>query len=197
MLTEAEIKRFIDDDNASNKKKFARIGQKYYEAEHDILKSRLFYYNADGKLVEDTTRSNIKICHPFFTELSDQLSAYLLSFKDNPIRATETAEGLQDRLDDYFDDDFWSEVGELVGGAYNKGFEYIYAYKNEEGRLAFQCADSLGVIEVRANDTDDKCECFIYWYIDRMDKNKKAIKRIQVWDKEQTWYYVQSGNGRI
>lgn len=197
MLTKAEIKRFIDDDNASNKKKFARIGQKYYEAEHDILKSRLFYYNADGNLVEDTTRSNIKICHPFFTELSDQLSAYLLSFKDNPIRATETAEGLQDRLDDYFDDDFWSEVGELVGGAYNKGFEYIYAYKNEEGRLAFQCADSLGVIEVRANDTDDKCEYFIYWYIDRMDKNKKAIKRIQVWDKEQTWYYVQSGNGRI
>lgn len=197
MLTEAEIKRFIDNDSSSEKKKFAEVGQRYYEANHDILKSRLFYYNADGNLVEDTTRSNIKISHPFFTELSDQLSAYMLSFKENPIRAKEAVEGLQDYLDEYFDDDFYTEISELITGAYNKGFEYIYAYKNAEGRLAFQCADSLGVIEVRAKDADDECEYFIYWYIDRIDKGKKEIRRIQVWSNQETWYYVQSGNGRV
>lgn len=197
MLTEAEIKRFIDNDSSSEKKKFAEVGQRYYEANHDILKSRLFYYNADGNLVEDTTRSNIKISHPFFTELSDQLSAYMLSFKENPIRAKEAVEGLQDYLDEYFDDDFYTEISELITGAYNKGFEYIYAYKNAEGRLAFQCADSLGVIEVRAKDTDDECEYFIYWYIDRIDKGKKEIRRIQVWSNQETWYYVQLGNGRV
>ena len=197
MLTEAEIKRFIDNDSGSEKKRFAEVGQRYYEANHDILKSRLFYYNADGNLVEDTTRSNIKISHPFFTELSDQLSAYMLSFKENPIRAKEAVEGLQDYLDEYFDDDFYTEISELITGAYNKGFEYIYAYKNAEGRLAFQCADSLGVIEVRAKDTDDECEYFIYWYIDRIDKGKKEIRRIQVWSNQETWYYVQSGNGRV
>ena len=197
MLTEAEIKRFIDNDSSSEKKKFAEVGQRYYEANHDILKSRLFYYNADGNLVEDTTRSNIKISHPFFTELSDQLSAYMLSCKENPIRAKEAVEGLQDYLDEYFDDDFYTEISELITGAYNKGFEYIYAYKNAEGRLAFQCADSLGVIEVRAKDTDDQCEYFIYWYIDRIDKGKKEIRRIQVWSNQETWYYVQSGNGRV
>ena len=197
MLTEAEIKRFIDNDSSSEKKKFAEVGQRYYEANHDILKSRLFYYNADGNLVEDTTRSNIKISHPFFTELSDQLSAYMLSFKENPIRAKEAVEGLQDYLDEYFDDDFYTEISELITGAYNKGFEYIYAYKNAEGRLAFQCADSLGVIEVRAKDTDDECEYFIYWYIDRIDKGKKEIRRIQVWSNQETWYYVQSVNGRV
>lgn len=197
MLTEAEIKRFIDNDSSSEKKQFAEVGQRYYEANHDILKSRLFYYNADGNLVEDTTRSNIKISHPFFTELSDQLSAYMLSCKENPIRAKEAVEGLQDYLDEYFDDDFYTEISELITGAYNKGFEYIYAYKNAEGRLAFQCADSLGVIEVRAKDTDDQCEYFIYWYIDRIDKGKKEIRRIQVWSDKETWYYVQSGNGRV
>lgn len=41
MLTEAEIKRFIDNDSSSEKKKFAEVGQRYYEANHDILKSRL------------------------------------------------------------------------------------------------------------------------------------------------------------
>ena len=68
MLTLKEIKRFIDDDAASDKKKFARKGQAYYDGDHDIKGYRLFYYNADGELVEDTTRSNVKIPHPFFTE---------------------------------------------------------------------------------------------------------------------------------
>lgn len=198
MLSVSEIKRFIDDDINSEKKRIASVGQKYYEGEHDILKCRMFYYNADGKLVEDKARSNIKIPHPFFTELSDQLSSYLLSFDENPIQAKDTAEGLQDYLDMYFDDDFWSEVGDLVGGAYNKGFEYLYAYKNAENRLTFQCADSMGVVEVREKDTDDGCNYIIYWYVDRIEKGKKEIKRIQVWSEKETWYYVQSGeSGKI
>ena len=197
MLSVAEIKRFIDEDSTSEKKRFAAVGQKYYDANHDIMQCRLFYYNADGVLTEDTMRSNIKICHPFFTELADQLSAYMLSFNENPIRAKESAEGLQDHLDSYFDDDFWSEIGDLITGSYTKGFEYLYAYKNEDNRLAFQCADSMGVVEVRATDTDDGCKYVIYWYIDRIEKGRKAIKRIQVWSENETTYYVQSGSGKI
>lgn len=195
MLSETEIKQFIDDDISSDRKKLAAVGQRYYEAEHDILKCRLFYYNAEGKLEEDTMRSNIKISHPFFTELSDQLSSYMLSFTENPIRAKETAEGLQDHLDSYFDDEFWSEVGELITGAYNKGFEYVYGYKGADNRMLFECADSMGVIEVRAKDTDDGCEYIIYWYVDRIAKGKKQIRRIQVWSETETHYFVQDGEG--
>lgn len=73
MLTEAEIKRIIEDDVMSEKKRLAAIGQRYYEAEHDVLNYRVFYYNTDGILVEDKARSNSRIYHPFFTELVDQL----------------------------------------------------------------------------------------------------------------------------
>jgi hypothetical protein len=197
MLTVNEIKRFIDDDISSEKKRLAAIGQNYYEAKHDILNSRMFYWNTDGVLVEDRARSNIKIPHPFFMELSDQLSAYMLSFKENPIRAKEQAEGLQDYLDLYFDEEFWSEIGDLISGTYNKGFEYVYGYKSAENRLAFRCADSMGVVEVREKDTDDGCAYFIYWYIDRIDKGRKMIKRIQVWSEQETTFFVQAGNGRI
>jgi SPP1 family phage portal protein len=193
MLTEAEIKRFISDDMTSEKKRLAGVGQRYYEAEHDILKCRLFYYNADGKLVEDTTRSNIKISHPFFMILADQLSAYALSSKKNPIQAKKNDDGLQDILDEAFDDEFWDAISDLITGAYAKGFEYLYAYKNEDNKLVFQCADSMGVVEVREKDTDDGCKYFIYWYIDRIDKGKKTIKRIQVWSETDVTYYVQSG----
>ncbi len=197
MLTESEIKRFIDDDISSERKRMAAVGMRYYEAEHDILQSRLFYYNADGKLVEDTTRSNIKICHPFFTELADQLSAFMLSFDDNPIRAKESLPELQEQIDLYFDDEFWSEVGELITGTYAKGFDYVYAYKNAENRLSFQHADSMGVVEVREQDTDDGCKYVIYWYVDRIDKGKKEIRRIQVWSETETTYFVQVGGGKV
>ena len=82
MLTIEEIQRFIDEDRTSEKKMFARKGQAYYDGDHDIKQYRLFYYNADGELVEDKTRSNVKIPHPFFTELVDQAVQYVLSGKD-------------------------------------------------------------------------------------------------------------------
>lgn len=197
MLSVAEIKRFIDDDITSERKKFAGIGQNYYEGKHDILNYEMYYFNADGNLVKDEYRSNIKISHPFFTLLADQLAAYTLSFKDNPIRAKQNVEGLQEKLDLYFNDKFWEEMLEAVKGAYVKGFDYIYGYKGKDNRLEFQQADGMGVVEVRAKDTDDGCEYFIYWYIDRIDKGKKRIKRIQVWSETETHYFVQVGNGKI
>lgn len=197
MLSPEEIKRFIEDDLKSERKRRAAVGQRYYEGKHDILKSRLFYYNADGELKEDTTRSNIKISHPFFTEISDQLSAYVLSGNQNPIRAKKTAEGLQEKLDLYFDDEFYAEFEDVLTGGNNKGFDYMYGYKGEEDRMAFQYADGMGVVEIRAKDSDDGCEYIIYHYIDRIDKGKKEIRRIQVWDSKETRYYVQVGSGAV
>lgn len=197
MLTEAEILQFMQEDNTSDKKRLARIGQKYYEGEHDIKNYRLYYYNADGQLVEDKTRSNIKISHPFFTELVDQEVQYMLSGKNGFVRSDIPE--LQNELDAYFNEneDFTSELYEVLTGAITKGFEYMYAYKNSEDRIAFQCADSLGVVEVRAKDTQDGCDYVIYWYVDRIVKENKKIKRIQVWDKEQTYFYVQESDGEI
>ena len=197
MLTEGEIKRFIEEDLLSARKRSAMEGQRYYEAEHDILQYRMFYWNTDGILVEDKARSNSRICHPFFTEHVDQLAAYIMSFEENPIQAKETAEGLQELLDTYFDDDFWAEFQELLTGTNAKGFEYLYAYKNADNRLRFQCADSLGVVEIRAKDTDSKCEHIIYWYEERLLKDNKKVKKIEVYDKDNIWYYNQVDDGSI
>lgn len=197
MLKEADIKRLIDEDVLSDKKRQAAVGQRYYEAEHDILNYRVFYYNADGILVEDKARSNSRICHPFFTEHVDQLTAFILSFEENPIQAKPVAEGLQKHLDTYFDDEFWAEMAEVITGTTAKGFDYLYGFKNSEDRLAFQHADSLGVVEVRAKDTDDGCEYIIYWYVERVGKDKKLVKRIQVHDKDQIWFYLQEDDGAI
>ena len=78
MLSIEEIKSFIDRDASSDKKKLARIGLRYYEGNHDIKDYKLFFIDADGKLKEDKTKSNIKISHPFFRLLVDQQAQYML-----------------------------------------------------------------------------------------------------------------------
>lgn len=197
MLKLEEIIQFIQDDTNSEKKTAAKIGQRYYDGQHDILKYKMYYYNSDGKLVEDTFRSNIKIPHPYFTELVDQTVQYILSGKDGIFRSDDPQ--LQAELDAYFNDneDFEAELLELMTGCMAKGYDYMYAYKNEDDRLSFKCADSLGVTEVRAKDTDDNCEYVIFKYVDRIEKGKKKINRIQVWNSKETWYFVQANDGKL
>ena len=180
VLSIAEIKKFIDEDASSKKKQLAKQGQKYYEGQHDILDYQIYYYDADGELQLDQFKSNIRISHPFFTELVDQQVQYMLSGSGGFIRSDLPE--LQTELDSYFDDDFNSEMYELIQGTVSKGFEYLYAVTDEEGKTRFECGDSIGIIEVKAKDTDDKCEYYIYWYVDSIGKGSKEIKRIQVWD---------------
>jgi SPP1 family phage portal protein len=197
MLKVEEIKTFIDNDAASTKKKHAKEGLAYYEGDHDIKNYRVFFIDADGNVQEDKMKSNIKISHAFFPELVDQQVQYMLSGKGGFVKS-DTPE-LQTELDAYFNEneDFVSELYELLTGAISKGFDYLYAYKNTEGKTAFQWADSIGVIEVREKETDDGCAYVIYWYIDRIGKDNKRIKRIQVWDAKQVFFYVQEEDGKI
>lgn len=197
MLSVEEIKSIMEDDASSEKKRWARKGQAYYDGDHDIRYYRLFYFDANGNLQEDKTRSNVKIPHPFFTELVDQAVQYILSGEEGIFRSDDPE--LQKKLDEYFNEneDFTAELSDTLTGSQTKGFEYMFVYRNEQDKLSFQCADSLGVIEVREKDTDDGCAYVIYWYIDRIDKGHKEIKRIQVWDDKQVYFYVQPNNGKI
>ena len=186
------ILSIINQDMNSNKKRIAGIGQRYYEGEHDIKQYRVFYFDDDGQLVEDTTRSNIKIAHPFFTELVEQKAQYFLSGKGSFVKSDKPE--LQAELDKYFGDEFKAELAEQIGGCSVKGFDYIYAKKNKEDRLCFEYADGMGVIEVLAKDNgnpDDDNDYIIYHYLDtqRTEKGIKEVMKIEVWDKEKTYYY--------
>ena len=197
MLTTDEIRQLINEDEASEKKKFAKMGQRYYDGDHDIKGYRLFYYDSDGNLVEDKYRSNIKIPHPFLTELNDQATQYILSGTDGFIKSDIPE--LQTELDAYFNEneEYIAELMETLTGCQNKGFDYMYYYMNEDGRTAFQWADSIGVVEVEARFASDKKAHMLYWYVDRVDKDGKKIKKIIDFDDENKYFYVQTDEGEI
>ena len=158
MLSKEEIAFFIQEDNCSDRKNLARVGERYYEGEHDILNYRLFYYDANGEIQEDKTRSNIKISHPFFTELVDQQAQYMLN-GDTFIKSDIPE--LQEELDKVFTDDFTMELTETITSTITKGFGYMYCYKDANDNFRFENADAMGVVEVRAKDTDDNCRYVI------------------------------------
>lgn len=197
ILTTSEILEFILNDQVSSKKKQAKKGVAYYEGEHDIKDYKLYYYNADGKLTEDKTRSNVKISHPFFTELVDQAVQYMLSGKDGIIKSDLPE--LQTYLNEYFNDNenFISELYELLTGGIVKGFEYMYAYRNAENKLAFQCADSIGVVEAEKKYTSDGKDYIIFWYVERINREGQTVKRVQVWNDTETYYYTQIDDGEL
>ncbi len=196
MLTVQEIRKFIDEDNASPLKQKAKEGQRYYDGVHDILEYRMFYWNADGILVEDTTRSNVKIPHPFFTELVDQGTQHILSGEEGIFQSDDTK--LQEWLDIYFNKNrtFKAELSETITGQQAKGFDYMYAYK-KGGRLVFENADCMGVVEVEGRFAEDRKDQRIYKYVDRIDKDGNTQWKILVIDDEFTHYYCQSNEGEI
>ena len=197
MLTIEEIRTFINEDDASPLKARAKEGDKYYNGIHDILEYRMFYWNADGNLVEDKTRSNVKIPHPFFTELVDQGTQHILSGEDGIFHSNDT--GLQKWLDLYFNKNraFKAELSETITGQQAKGFDYMYAYKGKDDRLVFENADCLGVVEVEGRFAADGKDQRIYRYVDRIDKDGHTQWKILVIDDEFTHYYCQTDDGEI
>lgn len=197
MLTAEQIRTFIEADKASPRKQQAQVGDRYYNAQHDILSKRVFFINANDQLQEDPTKSNIRKPHPFFRENVDQTVQYLMSCDEAIIRSDDP--DLQTELDERFNDneDFQMELREMLTGVCTKGFEYAYTYKDVNGRSTFECADSLGVVEVRRHETEDNCEYIIYCYVDRIDKDGREIKKIQVWDEQQVHFFCQIDDGDI
>lgn len=197
MLTAEEIQLMIAADGSDPCKRDAKTCQQYYDGEHDIKKRKIYFINEKGQWEEDKIKSNIRISHPFHKLLTDELVQYMLSTEDGFMKSDDPQ--LQAELDDRFNENenFLAEMYDALTNVVSNGYGYLYCYKNEQGKTAFQCADCLHVIEVRAADASDGKKHLIYWYAEYMCKCRKTVRYIQVWDDELVYYYKQENDGEI
>ena len=193
MLSIEEIKRFIDEDKTSKKKQQAKVGLRYYEGDNDIKQYRVFYYNKDGKLVEDANALTIRPASSFFKEQIEQKTQFTLSVEDDWIK-TDIPQ-LQEFMKPYFDDEFKSEIASVIDYGSIEGFSYVYVYQNEDDRRAFKFAEGLGIVEVEAKYASDRKDHVIYWYEDIIksvgEDKDKLVTKIQVWDDKFCYYYIK------
>lgn len=190
MLSTSRIMSVIAQDKFSRRKRKARKGQRYYDGMHDILEYRVFFINKENKLEEDLTRSNIRIPHPFFQEIADQEVAYVLS---GNVEFDSEYQELKEALKPYFNDDFTGELQEILTDTIVRGFGYVYWYRDENNRTRFVHADSLGVAEVKDGDGTDTVNDYIIRYYPVYVKDGKTATRVEVWDGNMTYYYIQNG----
>lgn len=187
MLTIEEIKRFIEEDANSKRKKDAKKGIDYYEARHDIKDYKVYFMNDDGFLEEDTTKNNSRISHPFFTELVDQCTQYLLSGEDGFIKSDIPE--LQKLLKEYFNDEFEMELNDLLTYTQVEGFSYLYRYVGNDFKSKFRFADAFNVVEVPSKYASDKQDHTIYKYFYKKEKDKDIFK-VEVWDSKNVYFYT-------
>lgn len=188
-----ELKTAINEDKQSKAKSKARVGQRYYDYEHDILDNRIFYIDDNGVLQEDKYASNVKIPHAFFTELVDQKVQYLLS---NPVELEVEDEVFKDDLKEYYDDDFQLFLQETLEGASIKGHEYIFARTNVHDKICFQVANSLQVFPVY--DDNNEVKATVYYYDKDIYKDgKTTIMTIaELWEQEHVTYFIQKDKNK-
>ena len=168
MLKINEIKQFVNEDKTSVKKQLARKGLEYYNGRHDIEDYKVYFYDDEGLLREDHTKANERISHPFFTELVDQCTQYMLSGKESFMKSDDST--LQGYLDAYFDDEFKMELNDLLTYSSVEGFSYLYRYMGADNKSHFQFADGLDVVEVPAKYSSDGKDYVIYRYYWKTEK---------------------------
>lgn len=184
----------IAQDKMNDFKRQAGVGLNYYNYKHDILDNRIFYVDGNGLLKEDQYASNVKIPHPFFTELVDQKVQYLLS---NPIEFETEDEKLKEYLEEYVDEDLQVVLQEVAQGASIKGSEFIYARTTSEDKLKFEVADSMQIIPVYNDDND--IAAIIRYYARGILKNNKLVMvtYAERWTDQDVTFFVTDDRGKF
>ena len=191
MLETQEILAAINNEFNSKKYQYARKGLRYYEGRHDIEDYKIYYIDADGIVCEDNTKSNIRISHPFLTELINQKVSYFHNIKKDFI-FSDIPE-LQAALNERFDDEFKAEFIDVLRYSSIEGFSYMYRFLDEEGKSRFNFAEGLGVYEIPAHLASDGEAHIIYCYVEKIKDNKK-LEAVLDYTRESTTYYKKIGN---
>ena len=191
MLQTGEILAAINDSLNSKKYRYAKKGLKYYEGEHDILDYKIYYIDQDGIVVEDNTKSNIKISHTYLTELINQKVSYFHNVKKDFI-LSDIPE-LQAALKERFDDEFFAEFIDALKYGSAEGWSYLYRYIDEDGKSRFNFAEGLNVCEIPERLASDGQSHIIYCYTEKIKDNKK-LEAVLDYTKESVTYYKKINN---
>lgn len=188
------LKSLIQQDASNEAKHQARIGVDYYDYQHDILNNRIFYIDDNGVLKEDRYASNVKIPHPFFTELVDQKVQYLLS---NPVEFKTEDERLKEYLYEYYNEDLHVTLQEMVQGASIKGTEYLYARTTSEDKLTFDIANSLSIVPIYDDNND--LQAIVRYYDKMVLQNNKyiTITYAERWTNEDVAFFIADDKGNF
>jgi SPP1 family phage portal protein len=186
------IKDYIEADLRSVRKQEMQHGSNYFEAKHDIRKRKITHIK-DLAEIEDKTKANRKLTHPYHRILVLQKAAYIVG-KPIVFAAEGDANKLfVDRINEMLGDVFNDKANIWVQGAANKGIEWLHTFIDKAGDFRYCIIPAQQIIPIYDSEYEEDLEQIIRYYsITVVDGNKTKLRyKVELWDKEKVTYYMQ------
>lgn len=195
LATKEITKNEISEWNASTKRQWMLIGQRYYENNNDIRDKDRSYLNDYGKPLTDPNLSNARLANPFLYKLVNQKVSYLLSnpfvhYCDNP----KYAKAVETIITSEFHNIIKSTCKEMI----NKGIAWLHLYF-DQGNIKFKLIPSEQIIPLWSDSEHTKLDAIIRCYtaIEYYGSEKKSIKKVQFWDKTGVQYFIFNSDNQL
>lgn len=195
LSTEELIKIYIDEFESSKERKLMTKGENYYKVENDILNRKMYRYENE-RPIEDETKANNRLAHGFMHTLVDDKVNYLLL---KPITLTCEDEVYLNKVQEVLGRRFQKRLSQLGNEASNKGIAWLHVYINSEGNFKMLKIPSEQIIPIWTDNDHEELQAIIRYYEVEVyeGKEKKYITKIEYWTSENVVYYVKDSNGAV
>ncbi len=189
------IKIYIDEFNVSKERQLMIKGEKYYKVENDILNRKMYRYENEQP-VEDETKANNKLAHGFMHTLVDDKVNYILV---KPYTLECKDEKYLKVVQDTLGKRFQKKLSQLGTEASNKGVGWLHLYINPNGEFKSMKIASEQCIPIWKDNDHEELQAFIRFYNVEVyeGREKKLITKAEYHTIEGVAYYMQGSNGEI
>ncbi|MDR9857797.1 phage portal protein [Paenibacillus sp. VCA1] len=180
----------------SPKRKWMKIGEKYYQVKNAILDRNRTVVGEDGRRVKSENLADNRLANAFVRKLVDQKVGYLLG---KPLSIQTEKQAYHDLLSDFFDKAMMRRLKSIGKEAVNKGIAWLHVYYDQDGNLSFKKMRSEEIIPLWADEAHTVLDAIIrdYEVVVYEGLNQKTVRKIEWWDTTGVRRYVFDGSQLI
>ncbi|MDT8715450.1 phage portal protein [Clostridium sp. 19966] len=186
----------IEEFNVSPKRQLMLDGQKYYEAENDILQRQILVPTDDNTVEVDESKANNKLVHAFMKNLVDEKVAYLLS---KPFSLDGEDTNYIDKVKAALGKDLQYDLSNTGTEASNKGLSWWYVYINSDGKFAYMQIPTEQCVPIWTDNSHKDLQAMIRYYIQIVYQGRirTEVTKVEYYTSDSVSYYVLDGNELI
>lgn len=178
----------VKEFNQSRKRLMMITGQRYYEADPDILKRKLTRM-IDGVSVEESYKANNKVAHSKYKLMVDEKIGYLLS---KPYTIDCEDKTYTEKIKDVLGKHFNYTLSGLGYEASNKGIAWLQPFINEQGKLDTLIIPAEQCIPIWQDNSHKELDGMIRVYesTEWKGSNKITVTNVEMWTKDGVTFYT-------
>lgn len=173
----------------SKEREFMIIGERYYRADNDIKKRKMYRYNEEQRRVIDHQKVNNRLVHSFMHLFVEDKINYLLS---RPYTLSGKNQVYIDKVTETLGKKFQRRFIKLGRESSNKGISWLMPYISSDGKFKAFVAPAEQCIPLWSDNEHEELDALIYFY--DMDvyegKVKKQVTKVEYMTSESVEYYI-------